>query len=140
MAWAFVRADPDSGTSRALSLALAMVGGAIIANNGVFELALNGPLPTWARWSVLPEIIAFCAVFEWVLRVRRTIPAGELRTRFGDKVLRIAQGLIICYGIAAVRYPEVRMREFFGGINNPLEWSRQVFVLFAAPMGLAMLL
>lgn len=140
MAWAFVRADPDSGTSRALSLALAMIGVAIIANNRVFELALNGPLPGWARWFVLPEIIAFCAVFEWVLRVRRTIPAGELRTRFGDKVLRIAQLLIVAYGIAAVRYPEVRMREFFGGINNPLEWSQQVVTLFAAPMGLAMLL
>lgn len=140
MAWAFVRADPDSGTSRALSLALAMVGVAIIANNRVFELALNGPLPEWARWLVVPEIIAFCAVFEWVLRVRRTIPAGDLRTRFGDKVLRIAQLLIVGYGIAAVRYPEVRMREFFGGINNPLEWSQQVVTLFAAPMGLAMVL
>ena len=128
MAWAFERADPDSGTSRALSLALAMVGVAIIANNRVFELALEGPLPAWA------------GSFEWVLRVRRTIPAGELRTLFGDKVLRIAQLLIVCYGIAAVRYPEVRMHEFFGGINNPLEWSRQVVVLFAAPMGLAMLL
>lgn len=140
MAWAFVRSDPDAGTSRALSLALAMVGIAIIANNGVFELAIKGPLPSWARWLVLPEIIAFCAVFEWVLRVRRMIPAGQLRTRFGDKVLRIAQLLIICYGVAAVRYPEVRMREFFGGINNPLEWSRQVVALFAAPMGIAMLL
>jgi len=140
MAWAFVRADPDAGTSRALSLALAMVGVAIIGNNGIFELALEGPLPGWARWVVLPEIIAFGAVFEWVLRVRRTIPAGELRTGFGDKVLRIAQLLIVCYGVAAVYYPDVRMREFFGGINNPLEWSRQVVGLFAAPMGLAMLL
>lgn len=140
MAWAFVRADPDSGTSRALSLALAMVGVAIIANNRVFELAIDGPLPVWARWFVVPEIIAFCAVFEWVLRVRRTIPAGELRTRVGDMVLRVAQLLIVGYGIAAVRYPELRMREFFGGINNPLEWSRQVVGLFAAPMGIAMLL
>lgn len=140
MAWAFVRADPDAATSRALSLALAAVGISIIANNGAFELARNGSLPVWARWFVVPEIIAFCAVFEWVLRVRRTIPAGELRTRFGDKALRVAQFLIVCYGIAAVSYPELRMREFFGGINNPLEWSRQVVVLFAAPMGLAMLL
>jgi class 3 adenylate cyclase len=140
MAWSFFLADPDSRTSRALSLALAMIGLAIIANNYGFELALSGPLPAWTRWLVVPEIIAFCAVFEWVLRVRRTIPAGELRTLFGDKALRIAQLLIVCYGIAAVRYPDVRMREFFGGINNPLDWSRQVVLLFAAPMSLAMLL
>lgn len=140
MAWAFVRADPDSRTSRALSLALAMIGLGIIANNYTFELAQNGPLPAWTRWLVAPEIIAFCAVFEWVLRVRRTIPAGELRTLFGDKALRIAQLLIVCYGIAAVRYPEARMRELFGGITNPLDWSWQVIVLFVTPISLAMLL
>ena len=60
MAWAFVRADPDSRTSRALSLALAMIGLGIIANNYTFELAQNGPLPGWTRWLVVPEIIAFC--------------------------------------------------------------------------------
>lgn len=140
MAWSFVRSDPDSRTSRALSLALGMVGVAIIANNYVFELAQSGSLAAWARWLVVPEVIAFVAVFEWVLRVRRTIPSGELRTLFGDTALRIAQLLIIGYGIAALRYPEVRMREFFGGLNNPFDWSRQVVLLFAAPMGLAMLL
>lgn len=140
MGWAFVRSDPDSATSRALSIGLAMIGGAIIANNYAMDLALSGPLPAWARFLVIPEIIAFCAVFEWVLRVRMTIPSGELRTRVGDKALRVAQALIIVYGIAAFLYPEVRMREFFGGIGSPLDWSHQVFVLFAAPMVLAMLL
>ena len=140
MAWSFFRADPDSRTSRALSLALAMIGLGIIANNYTFELAQDGPLPGWTRWLVAPEIVAFCAVFEWVLRVRRTIPAGELRTLFGDKALRIAQLLTVCYGIAAVRYPEARMRELFGGTTNPLDWSWQVVWLFVAPISLAMLL
>ena len=32
MAWAFMRADPESGTSRALVLTLAMMGFAIVAS------------------------------------------------------------------------------------------------------------
>ncbi|MCZ6665739.1 MAG: adenylate/guanylate cyclase domain-containing protein [Gammaproteobacteria bacterium] len=140
MAWAFVRADPDSSTSRALGIALAMTGFAIIGNNLVLDMAVAGPLPGWAGVLVVPEVIAFCAVFEWVHRVRRTIPAGELKTLFGDNSIRIAQGLVIVYGIASCRYPELRMREFFGGIHNPLDWSGPVIVMFAVPLSLAMLL
>ena len=140
MAWAFVRADPDSSTSRALGLALAMAGFALIANYRVLDLGLAGPLPSWAGLAVIPEVIAFCAIFEWVHRVRRTIPAGELRTRFGDKSIRIAQGLVIFYGIASILHPDLRMQEFFGGGRSPLEWSGRVIVMFAAPLTLAMLL
>ena len=140
MAWAFMRADPDSSTSRALVVALAMTGLSIIANNVGFEIAATGPLPSWAGLLVIPEVIAFCAVFEWVHRVRRTIPSGELRTRFGDKSIRIAQFLIILYGIASWVHPELRMREFFGGMHSPLDWSTRVFVMFALPVGTAMAL
>lgn len=140
MAWAFVRSDPDSRTSRALAVGLATTGLAIIANNFALGMALAGPLPRGAGLLVIPEVLAFCTIFEWVLRVRRTIPAGELRTRAGDISIRLAQCLVILYGIAAFRYPDLRMREFFGGMHNPLDWSRQVFLFFAAPLSLAMLL
>ncbi len=140
MAWAFARSDPDSSTSRALSIALAMTGFAIITNNFALELALDGPLPVWARLFVVPEVLAFCAVFEWVHQVRHTIPAGDLQTRFGDKSIRVAQCLVIVYGITSYLHPDLRMREFFGGIHSPLGWSTQVLLLFAAPLSLAMLL
>ena len=140
MAWAFVRADPDSSTSRALGIALAMTGFAIISDNFLLGMAVAEPLPSWAGLLIIPEVIAFCAVFEWVHRVRRTIPAGELKTRFGDKSIRIAQGLVIFYGIASYLNPDLRIREFLGGINSPLNWSAQVIVMFAVPLSLAMLL
>ena len=105
MAWAFMHADPDSNTTRALAIALAMTGFAIIGNNLELDLAFAGPLPKWAGLLVIPEVIAFCALFEWVHRVRRTIPAGELRTRLGDKSIRIAQCLVIFYGIASFLHP-----------------------------------
>ena len=140
MAWAFVRADPESSTSRALAVALAMTGLAVIGNNLGMQMAISGPLPAWAALLVLPEVLAFCAVFEWVHRVRRTIPAGELRTRAGDVSIRLAQGLVIYYGIASYMYPDIRLREFFGGITSPLAWTPQVIIMFAAPLSLAMLL
>jgi len=140
MAWAFLRADADSSTSRALVVALAMTGVAIIANNLALEMALRGPMPRWAGLLAVPEVIAFCALFEWVHRVRLTIPSGDLKTLVGDKSIRIAQALVIFYGIASCLYPDVHMREFFGGIHSPLDWSPRVLTLFAAPLSLAMLL
>lgn len=140
MAWAFMRADADSSTSRALVLTLAMTGFAILANNIGLQMAHAGPLPWWARLLVIPEVLAFCALFEWVLRVRRTIPSGELRTRAGDAALRFAQGLIVYYGVAAWLYPAERMLEFFGGSSSPADWSTRVVVLFAAPLTISMVL
>jgi adenylate cyclase len=137
---AFLHADPRSATSRALALALACAGISIWANHALLGLLEAAPLPRLASLLVLPEIIAFCAGFEWVLRVRRTIPAGRLRTRFGDSVLRVAQGLVLLYGINAWRFPEMRIREFFGGLAGSAIGSPEVLTLFAAPLAIAVLL
>lgn len=140
VAWVFVRADPNSGTSRALALALAMGGLAIFANFYTIAMLVAGPLPPWAGLLVLPEVVAFCAIFEWVQRVRHTIPAGALKTRVGDHVLRVAQLLAVYYGVNGFRYPEVRMRDFFNGLDASAIWSAQVVQLFLAPLSIAMLL
>ncbi|MFT4561615.1 MAG: adenylate cyclase [Gammaproteobacteria bacterium] len=140
IAWAFVRADPESGTSRALAVGLAMVGLAIIGSNIGLEMSLAGALPRWAGLLVIPELLAFLAIFEWVHLVRRTIPSGDLRTLFGDYAIRVAQGLILIYGINAMLFPELFLREFFGGIKGPSEWSLNVMLLFVAPVCTAMLL
>jgi len=138
--WAFIRADRNSATSRALALALAMGGLGIIANRALLNLLADGPLPGWAGLLVAPEVIGFCAIFEWVGRVRNTIPSGTLRTRFGDALIRIAQGLALVYGCNAVLYPEMRVRDFYGGLAGPALWSTDVMVLFVAPLAIAMLL
>lgn len=89
---------------------------------------------------MLPEVVGFCAIFEWVQRVRRTIPAGTLKTRFGDRALRVAQILAVIYGINSFRFPELRLRDFYNGLDTAAIWSQQVVYLFWAPLSLAMLL
>ncbi|MCB1747905.1 MAG: adenylate/guanylate cyclase domain-containing protein [Gammaproteobacteria bacterium] len=139
-AWAFLRADSRSGTSRALAVGLAAAGAAVFANLVLARLLANGPLPAWAGALVVPEVVAFCAVFEWSLRVRATIPAGQLRTRGGDVALRLAQALVLLYGINGWRQPELRVRDFFGGLSGPGIWSNEVLSLFVAPLTVAMVL
>ena len=112
IAWAFVRADPGSNTSRALSVGLAMIGLAIIGSNIGLQISLSGEQPRWTSFLVIPELLAFLAIFEWVRLVRLTIPAGELRTTFGDKALRVAQGLIIFYGLNAIIHSELSSLNF----------------------------
>ncbi|MEX2480311.1 MAG: adenylate/guanylate cyclase domain-containing protein [Gammaproteobacteria bacterium] len=140
VAAAFLHADARSRTSRALALALAAAGASVLANRLLLGWLAMGPLPSYAGWLALPEVIAFCAVFEWVLRVRHTIPAGRLRTRFGDGVLRAAQALVLVYGYNAVRHPEMRLRDFYGGLAGPGLWTSEVAILFGAPLALALLL
>jgi adenylate cyclase len=138
--WAFVRADPDSATSRALASALALGGVFIVANVMTQSALAVGPLPPWARFVVIPEVLGFCAIFEWVHRVRSTIPASGMRTRFGDRALRVAQALMVLFGINGFRHPELHARDFFGGLGSSAIWSAEVVRLFLAPLGIAMLL
>lgn len=138
--WAVLRGDARSATSRALAGALAAAGLSVYANLALEVLLAAGPLPPWSGLLVLPEVIAFWAVFEWSLRVRATIPAGRLRTRAGDNGLRVAQALVLLYGVNGVLAPELRVREFFGGLSGPGIWSLEVQLRFVAPLGLALVL
>jgi class 3 adenylate cyclase len=113
---------------------------AIIANRTLENLFASGPLPSWAGLLVAPGVIGFCAIFEWVGRVRNTIPSGVLKTRFGDTIIRVAQALALLYGYNSLLYPEMRLRDFYGGLAGPALWSGEVMALFVAPLTLAMLL
>ena len=62
---AFWRANPESPTSRALALTLALVGLSVLADVYLIRLDADGQVPFWAGLSVLFEVSAFCAVFEW---------------------------------------------------------------------------
>ena len=78
--------------------------------------------------------------YEWIRRVRQTIPAGHLKTRFGDWSIWIAQALVLVYGVLAVLYPEMRVREFIGGLFSEGRLMSREFLLFALPLGLSLLL
>ena len=140
MGWAFLHADSESSTTKALALALAMTGASIFARLMTLELVAAGPLPAWTGLLVVPGALAFVAAFEWTSRVRATIPAGALQTWVGDSFIRIAQVLVIFYAVAAIAYPRIWVVEFLPGLQGSGEWSAQTKWMFAVPLGLAMAL
>ena len=140
MSLAFAIADRDSATSRMFALFLATFGFSI-----GFSVLVGTPLhadrgvPPWDGVFALPQAAAGYFAFEWLLRVRRTIPAGKLNTRGGDYLLRIAQGLMGAYALLAFVFPVERVLHFTnldtaaGGLQEP--W----FYLFGVPMALSVL-
>ena len=142
MALAFIVADRHSPTSRALALFLGSVGIAI-AVTVLIELPLRRMrgVPAWGGVFALPEMLAFVFSYEWVLRVRRTVPARNLRTRGPDNLLRVAQALAVLYGLASLLFPEERAEHFANALV--LEAGRRVdpeFYIFAVPLCVSLLL
>ena len=73
MALAFVRADPDSPTSRALALALTGIGISIVVNVTLRLKFEAGYIPSWASLAGFVDMLAFMAGYEWIRRVRQTV-------------------------------------------------------------------
>lgn len=145
MALAFIAADRKSRTSAALALCLAGVGGSILANVHVTLIYLmrgdlDATLPAWAGLLAIPEVIAFVAGYEWILRIRRTVPTRELRTIFGDNMLRVAQGLALLYGVLAIAMPQARAQVFMGGLMQAGALHSLEFMMFSVPLEISLLL
>ena len=141
MALAFIIADRRSPTSRSLSLFLASVGLAIgVGTQIAYPLHLERGVAAWDGIFAIPETLAFIFAYEWVLRVRRTVPAGNLKTHGPDRLLRIAQALAAFYGIASVAFPKVRSDHFVNaGLAAVFEGGQPEFWLFALPLSLSLL-
>ena len=141
MALAFVLADRRSRTSQAQALFLAFVGISIAVDvMVVLPMRQAYGVVAWEGVLALPEVLAFVFAYEWVMRVRQTIPSGSLNTRGPDRFLRAAQGLAVFYGLAALAFPELRA-EHFGNLTlvqyvklHPAFW------LFSIPLGLSLTL
>jgi len=139
IALAFIVADRRSPTSRALALFLASIGISIALYSQVeLRLLRANDYPAWGGIFAVPEVFAFYFGYEWLLRIRRTIPTRNLSTRFGDNQLRVAQGLAIAYGVLALCFPHLRAYEFSGGLSG--SGLASGFYLFAVPLGLSLAL
>jgi adenylate cyclase len=138
MGLAFVSADRQSPTSRALGATYAYVGISIYLN---LVWTQDWPeLPWWTGWCALPEAAATVSMLEWVIRVRRTVPVNlDLDTRFGDRVLRSGQLAGVLYGLISVLWPDVRLSHFLRAGTNPALFSTGGFWLFATPLLYAVL-
>ncbi|MDR3414592.1 MAG: adenylate/guanylate cyclase domain-containing protein [Nevskia sp.] len=137
MAAAFYGADRESPISRVLALGLAAMGvsyglGVPVADmeqqlgRGFYLTGLLG----------LVEAVSLVAFTEWLVRVRHTVPAGDLDTRLGDTTLRLVQGLSVLYGLLGLLLPGVKQRDFYNGLENADALTRPGFWLFAVtPIG-----
>jgi len=141
MSLAFIVADRGSPISRTLAAFLACIGISIAAGTIIAHpMHLENRVPVWDGILALPETFAFIFAYEWLLRVRRTIPAGRLQTRFADRLLRVAQGLAVFYGIASLALPKLRVEHFINLMRGAGESFHPVFYLFAVPLGVSLLL
>lgn len=138
MGLAFLSADRESPTSRALASAFAFIGASVYCAV-VLPAVLPIPL-AWTGWLALPEMLAIICSLEWILRVRRTVPAtADLDTRAGDRLLRVGQLFAVCYGLLSILYPELRSSEFIRAGDNPRLFLTAGFWLFFSPVLGAML-
>jgi class 3 adenylate cyclase len=138
MALAFLSADSRSPTSQALAVSLGTTGIAIFLNVTILADTLR--VPAWSGLLAIPDAVALIAMLEWLLRVRRTIPAArELNTAFGDRILRVGQFATLCYAAASIVAPQLRVDYFLRAASTPGTLSTWQFWLFAGPIELAAL-
>ena len=141
MALAFVVADRQSQTSRALAWFLWSIGVAIaVAVLIALPMHIRHGVPAWDGVFALPEVMAYAFAYEWVLRVRHTVPARNLRTRGADVGLRVAQGLAAFYGVSSLAFPALH-NEYFARLRvGSVDILEPGFWLFAAPLGISLVL
>jgi adenylate cyclase len=142
MALAFIIADRNSPTSRALALFLMSIGVSIgIGSQIAYPLHYAGICYWWDGVFAIPEAMAFFFAYEWILRVRRTVPAAGLKTSGPDNLLRVAQALVVFYLLAAFAFPRLRVEKFLGaGFREAFMAAEAEFWLFALPLTISLLL
>jgi len=141
MALSFILADRHSPTSQAQALFLAFIGISIAADVlVVLPMRREHGVVAWEGVFAIPQVLSFLFAYEWILRVRRTIPAGNLNTRGADRFLLAAQALALFYGLAALAFPELRAENFGNLTLDPGEKLHPSFWLFSVPLGLSLAL
>ncbi|MGH8529729.1 MAG: adenylate/guanylate cyclase domain-containing protein [Nevskiales bacterium] len=133
MAAAFYGADRASPTSRVLALAFAALALSFGLGVPLIEPHRGGQVPWYAGLFGLGHSVAMIAFLEWILRVRRTVPAGKLDVRFADYGLRLAQAAAVVYGVLTLLFPDTHQRDFLGAVEHLDDLAQPGFWLFAAP-------
>jgi class 3 adenylate cyclase len=135
MAVAFVSADPQSPTSRALAGFFGFLGVISFLTVGVRSGWL--PFDPWltGRLFTLASTATFLAAFEWLVRVQRTEATDGSPSPRGTRLLRMSQGLAGLHGLLGIAYPALRDEAFIG-----VQLSRPGYYLFAVPLYLSLAL
>lgn len=141
MALSFILADRHSPTSQAQALFLAFIGISIATDVlVVLPMRREHGVVAWEGVFATPQVLSFLFAYEWILRVRRTIPAGKLNTRGADRLLLAAQALALFYGLAALAFPGLRAEHFGNLTLDPGEKLHPSFWLFSVPLAVSLAL
>ena len=133
MGIAFFVADWRSQTSRVLALFLAFLGVSIWTTAAFQQYRDPDAVPVWVRLSGIPVAITITLGAEWLLRIRRTIPAANLNTRFGDLALRAAQGFAILYAIVTLVFWRERAEWLIFRLGTSSALLQSAFLIFGVP-------
>lgn len=140
MAGIFYRADPNSPTTRASSLFLALIG--LAAFWTVAEK--THPISQWPSFSSIIghsyEAFATIAGIEWVRRVGRMLAQEEGRRWFGGLMERFAQALMVAFWILIIIFPNLRPINFSVLFSNPGEVFHLAFWIHFLPQQIALYL
>ncbi|PTU30752.1 adenylate/guanylate cyclase domain-containing protein [Stenotrophobium rhamnosiphilum] len=133
MGLAFVSADRESGASRAFAAALGFLGIAMYLNVSLVKDLHNAP--AWSGWLAVPEALATIALLEWLIRVRRMVPAARgMNVVTGDRVLRSGQVAGVVYAVLAICWPQIRAQDFLRAGLTEITLAKWGFWMFAAPV------
>jgi len=134
MGVSFFVADRRSPTSRALALALCLLGLTTVLSIPNHAGIWAGRERLWACiFSPLSTAI-FVTMYEWVLRIRRTQVSAEPSALSGERTLRAAQALAVAYGLLWIAFPRKHDALLRGQMATLDYW------LFALPLFSSLLL
>lgn len=139
MGVAFLVADVRSQTTRMLSAFLMSIGAAIFLNVTYVRPYPTDALPALSYLAPWATAVSIVFGAEWVLRIRRMVPAGTLKTRFGDLQFRMAQGFALVYAALGMVFNDLRAEYFLGALGRTGLFPQWEFWLFASPFLLAVL-
>jgi adenylate cyclase len=133
MGGAFLVADWRSTNSRVLATFLISLGVTIWTTGEILLHPDPDTLPLWAKLSGVPMTLSMVLGAEWLLRIRRTIPASNLQTRFGDRLIRVAQLAASIFGVLTLVFWRERAEWItlrLGTVGGLSDWR---FLTFAVP-------
>lgn len=133
MGLAFLSADRESGASRAFAAALGFLGIAMYLNVSLVRDLHNAP--SWSGWLAIPEAAATIALLDWLIRVRRMVPAARgMNVTTGDRILRSGQIAGVIYAVLAICWPKIRAEDFLRVGFSSAALNSWGFWMFAAPV------
>ena len=140
MGVAFFAADWRSANSRMLGALLVSLGLAIWTSAAFQFYRDADDLPLWVRLSGIPVAAAAITGAQWLLGIRRTIPAANLNTRVGDMLIRCAQGAALVYLVLTLAFWRDRADYLMFRLGTTEGMLHPRFLMFGVPFFVAIAL